>query len=179
MLGVLFADAGVELTIGELAERSNVAQPTVSREVVRLTEHGLTITRMIGRNKLVRPNWSLPWAPELQSILMQTVGVLGRLGEALSSVEGVDAAFVFGSWAARYEGEPGPYPGDVDVVVVGEAPLRSVRRACRDLELDLRVEINPIVIDRAGWDSNAPEPFIAQIREQPLVPISIEVESGT
>ena len=178
-MGVLFTDTGDELTIGELAERSNVAQPTASREVARLTEHGLTITRTIGRNKFVRPNWSLPWAPELRSILMQTVGVLGRLGEALSSMKGVDSAFVFGSWAARYGGEPGPYPSDVDVVVVGEAALRSVRKACRDLEQDLRVEINPIVIDRASWDSNAPEPFIAQIREQPLVPISIEVESGT
>ncbi len=178
-MGVLFTDTGDELTIGELAERSNVAQPTASREVARLTEHGLTITRTIGRNKFVRPNWSLPWAPELRSILMQTVGVLGRLGEALSSMKGVDSAFVFGSWAARYGGEPGPCPSDVDVVVVGEAALRSVRKACRDLEQDLRVEINPIVIDRASWDSNAPEPLIAQIREQPLVPISIEVESGT
>ncbi|WP_423919707.1 winged helix-turn-helix domain-containing protein [Candidatus Poriferisodalis sp.] len=174
ILGVLFAGAEDELSIGELAERADVAQATASREVARLEEHGLVVSRTIGRNRLVRPNWSLPWALELRSILMQTVGVVGRLGEAISGVGGVDSAFVFGSWAARYRGEPGPYPKDVDVVVVGGAELRSIRQACRKVERNLHVEINPIVIDRAIWDSRTPEPFIAQIKEQPLVPILLE-----
>lgn len=128
----------------------------------------------MGRNKLVRPNWDLPWAPELRSILMQTIGVLGRLGEALSDVDGVNDAFFFGSWAARYTGEPGAFPHDVDVVVIGDAALRTVREACRTVEKDLRIEINPIVIDHAQWNSPEPEPFIAQIQEQPLVPIAIK-----
>lgn len=171
LLGVLFAGAGEEITIGELAERASVAQATASREVARLEQHGLVVTRLLGRNRLVSPNWSLPWAPELRSILMQTVGVTGRLGDALRGMEGVHEAFVFGSWAARLEGEPGPFPNDVDVVVIGAASLRIVRQACRKVEQDLRVDINPVVVDRASWDSDAPEPFIAHIKEQPLVQI--------
>lgn len=174
ILGVLFADAGDELSVGELTERAEVAQATVSREVARLEEHGLVLTRTMGRNKLVRPNWDLPWAPELRSILVQTVGVLGRLGEVLSTVRGVEEAFVFGSWAARYEGQPGPPPHDIDVVAVGDAALRTVRRACPEVEQDLRIEINPVVVDRDRWDAEQPEPFIAQIKEQPLVPIRLQ-----
>jgi DNA-binding transcriptional ArsR family regulator len=174
ILGVLFAAAGDEFTIGELAERAEVAQATVSREVARLEEHGLVVTRALGRNKLVRPNWDLPWAGELRSILVQTVGVLGRLGVALSGLQGVDEAFVFGSWAARYQGEPGPPPRDVDVVIVGDAALRTVRRAVRDVEQDLRLEINPIVTGRDRWDAEDRDPFISQIRDQPLVPIRLE-----
>ena len=113
ILGVLFGGAGDELAVGELSVRAGVAQAAASREVARLEQHGLVKTRALGRNRLVRPNWSLPWAPELRSILLQTVGVLGRLGEALSGLEGVDEAFVFGSWAARFEGEPGSYPKGV------------------------------------------------------------------
>ena len=176
ILGVLFADTGEEFTIGELAERADVPQATVSREVARLEAHGLLITRTMGRNKLVHPNWSLSWAPELRSILVQTVGVLGRLGEALSNVSGADIAFGFGSWAARYKGEPGPAPQDIDIIVIGDVSLRTVRAACREVEQDLRIEINPIVTDRLSWDSQEPDPFIAQIREQPLVPISIKDE---
>ncbi|MDE0579032.1 MAG: winged helix-turn-helix domain-containing protein [bacterium] len=176
LLGVLFAGAEEELAIGELAARASIAQATASREVARLEEHGLVVTRAIGRNRLVRPNWRLPWAPELRSILVQTVGVLGRLGEALRGVQGVDCAFVFGSWAARHQGEPGPFPNDVDVVVIGTAPLRAIRRECRMVGLDLRVDITPVVIDRQRWDSPKPEPFIAQLKEQPLVPIPLEVE---
>ncbi|WP_420442988.1 hypothetical protein [Candidatus Poriferisodalis sp.] len=60
--------------------------------------------------------------------------------------------------------------------MIGKAPLRAVRAACRDVEEDLRVEVNPIVIDRDSWDSPSPEAFVAQIREQPLTPIMLEVE---
>lgn len=178
LLGVLFAGAGEELTIGELAERASVAQATASREVARLAQHGLVVTRLLGRNRLVSPNWSLPWAPELRSILMQTVGVVGRLGDALRGMDGVHEAFVFGSWAARLEGEPGPFPNDVDVVVIGAASLRAIRQACRQVDQDLRVDINPVVIDRANWDSDAPEPFLAHIKEQPLVQIPLEAAHG-
>ena len=174
ILGVLFGGTGDELTVGELAVRAEVAQATASREVARLEQHGLVKTRALGRNRLVRPNWSLPWAPELRSILLQTVGVLGSLGEALSGLEGADEAFVFGSWAARFEGGPGPFPNDVDVVVVGDVPLRSVRRKCREVEQHLRVDINPVVIDKGAWSAPEAEPFVAHIREQPLVPISLD-----
>lgn len=174
ILAVLFADGASDVSIGELAERAGVAQATASREVGRLAEHGLVITRPLGRNNLVTANWDLPWAKELRSILVQTVGVLARLGEALSGVDGLEDAFIFGSWARRYKGEPGPPPRDIDVVVVGDAPLRTVRRACRTVEEDLRVDVNPVVVNRKTWDSATPEPFIAQIKSQPLVPIAFE-----
>ncbi|MCZ7525172.1 MAG: MarR family transcriptional regulator [Acidimicrobiia bacterium] len=173
ILAVLFADGATDVSIGELAERAGVAQATASREVARLAEHGLVVTRSLGRNTLVTANWDLPWASELRSILVQTVGVLGRLGDALGGVDGVDEAFVFGSWAARYRGEPGPTPRDIDVLVVGDAALRTVRRACRYVEEDLRVEVNPVVVDRVRWGAKRPEPFVAQIKSQPLVPIRL------
>lgn len=175
ILAVLFADVGQEaLSIGDLAERADVAQATASREVARLAEHGLVITRALGRNTLVSPNWELPWAKDLRSILVQTVGILGRLADALASIPGIGEAFVFGSWAARYAGEPGPPPRDVDVLVVGEAALRSVRRACRVVEGEMHVEVNAVVIGQGRWSATEPEPFVAQLKSQPLVPIPLE-----
>lgn len=174
ILAELFAGSEEELPVGELARRAEVAQATVSREVARLAEHGLVVTRQLGRNTLVKANWSLPWAAELRSILVQTVGILGRLAAALAKVRGVESAFVFGSWAARYAGEPGPSPRDVDVLVVGGADLRSVRRACRPVEEELKVEVNPVVVEPADWSKPDPSPFIAEIRRRPLVPIPID-----
>ncbi len=116
-------------------------------------------------------------SPELRSILLQTVGVLERLGDVLSGLEGADEAFVFGSWAARFETEPGPFPNDVDVVAVGDVPLRSVRRKCREVEQHLRVDVNPVVIDTGAWSAPEAEPFVAHIREQPLVPISLDADA--
>lgn len=171
LLSVLFAGNDTELTIGSLAEQARVSQATASREVARLAEHGLVKTRPLGRNTLVAANWDLPWARELHSILVQTVGVLGRLGDVLRNLDGVEEAFVFGSWAARFRGQAGPAPRDIDVLVIGVASLRDVRRACADVEAELRVEVNPVVVDQATWTGRDPDPFISQVRSGPFVPI--------
>jgi DNA-binding transcriptional ArsR family regulator len=173
ILAVLFAESDDELSIHDLAERADVAQATASREVARLAEHGIVVTRTLGRNTLVRANWSLPWAKDLRSILVQTVGVLGQLDDALRTVAGVDEALIFGSWAARYEGEPGPPPRDIDLLVVGDADLREVRRACHPVQETLRVEINPVVLTNAEWTATTPDPFVAQLKSQPLVPVPV------
>lgn len=172
ILGFLFARSLHEASLGEVSIEAGVPQATVSREIARLESHGLVVSRQVGRTKLVRPNWDLPWAPELRSILMQTVGVLGALGAELQDVHGIEDAFVFGSWAARYTGAVGHQPADIDVVVVGEASLRDVRAACRRVQDNLRVEVNPIVVDRSRWDGED-DPFVAQLKEQPLVPIAV------
>lgn len=173
ILGVLFGEAADDIAIGELAERARVAQPTASREVARLAEHGLVVTRSLGRNTLVSANWDLPWAKELRSILVQTIGVLGRLAGVLQDVEGLDEAYVFGSWAARYAGEPGPPPRDVDVAVIGGPALRSVRQAVRHVERELAVDVNPVIIEPKRWRAKKPDAFVQQLRARPLVPIPL------
>ena len=85
------------------------------------------------------------------------VGVLGQLSEALADVVGIEEAFVFGSWAARYVGEVGPPPRDVDVVVVGDVPLPDVRDACAAVEAESHVEVNPVVVPADGWSSPSPD----------------------
>ena len=125
LLGILFGGPDTELAIGELAKLADVAQATASREVARLAAHGIVEVRALGRNTLVAPNWDLPWAQELRSILVQTIGVLGRVRDALAGLAGVEEAFIFGSWAARYRGEPGPAPRDIDLLVVGDVAVRD------------------------------------------------------
>ena len=73
------------------------------------------------------------------------------LGHALGAVEGIDEAWVFGSWADRYIGHPGPPPADIDVAVVGTASLNAVRAACRALEPRIGLEVNPVVLSRRQW----------------------------
>ena len=163
------------MSIGDLAEEADVAQATASREVARLEEHGLVVSQLVGRSKFVRPNWDLPWAPELRSILMQTVGVLGRLADVFRDERGIDHALIFGSWAARYHGQEGPFPRDIDVLVVGEASLRAVRQLCKKVQEDLRIEVNPVVVDRDSWEAADPDPFIAQLKDQPLVEVPLGV----
>ena len=173
IVAMLFTGTDRPLTIAEIANVADVTPVTASREVSRLAGHGLVVTETQGRNVLVSANWALPWAHELQSILIQTGGVLGQLTTAFSQLEHVDAAYLCGSWAARYRGESGPAPRDIDVLVIGTIALRTVHNACKPVEAELRIELNPVVVTADRWNAKKPEPFIAQLRERPLVQVPL------
>jgi DNA-binding transcriptional ArsR family regulator len=174
LLGVLFAPDAQPMSVAALADRAVVAPSTASRELRRLLEHGIAIDRHVGRTRLVSANRSLPWAPDLQAMLAKTIGVPSALSHGLAGIEGVEEAWIYGSWAARYEGEPGPAPADIDVLIVGTAPLRRLRAALRSVEANVGVEVNPVVIGRDQWE-RADDGFVANVREGPLVRVPLLV----
>ena len=172
LLGVLFAPEAEPMSIRELADRAGVAQSTASREVARLAEHGIVADRHVGRTRLVSANRALPWAADLQAMLSKTIGVPAMLAAALGELGDVEEAWIYGSWAARYIGEQGPTPADIDVVVVGAVPLPAVRAAFRAVEAQVGLDVNPVVIDRRQWDQRD-DGFVASIRERPLVAVPL------
>jgi hypothetical protein len=43
------------------------------------------------------------------------------IGQQLAEVDGLPEAVLYGSWAARFQGEPGELPNDIDVLIAGTA----------------------------------------------------------
>lgn len=118
LLGELAADAGDGLSITDLADRTGAHYSSVHREVERLLELGVVTERRVGRSRLVRLADDAPWLRPLRQLLMMTYGPLPILRDALAGHPYVVHAEVFGSWARRFAGEPGPAPRDVDLLVV-------------------------------------------------------------
>jgi DNA-binding transcriptional ArsR family regulator len=129
LLGELFVYAGEARSISELAGATGIPQATVSREVARLEEAGLLKSVQRGRLRLVEADDQLPYYNELRALLVKTMGPAALLKHELSGVPGIEEAFVYGSWAARYHGERGPAPRDIDVVVIGEPDLDALYAA--------------------------------------------------
>lgn len=73
----------------------------------------------------------MPYYHELRALLVKTIGPAAVLAHELSGVAGIETAFIFGSWAARYHGERGPAPHDIDLMVIGEPDLDTLYAACR------------------------------------------------
>jgi predicted nucleotidyltransferase len=145
----------------------------VSREVSRLEEHGLLLSRRLGNTRLVRANWNLPWAGELRSILAQTVGILAALARELAQIDGITEGYVYGSWAARYSGEPGPFPRDIDVLIVGDPNRTDLMRASRAVERHLHVDVNTVVVDPDTWATPETDSFYEQVKHGPLAVIPV------
>jgi len=168
LLGYLFVHAGSAFSIAELERRTGIPQQTISREVDRLAKAGLISVRTAGRMKLVEAAAGSPYFPELRALLLKVAGPAVVLRDLLDRVAGVQEAYVFGSWALRYEGELGPPPADVDVLVVGDADPDAVEAACVEAGRRLGLEVNPVVLSQGEWRRSR-SGFISQLRQDPIV----------
>jgi predicted nucleotidyltransferase len=119
----------------------------------------------------VEANDQLSYYPELRGLLLKTIGPAPVLARELARLEAVDEAFIFGSWAARYHGEPGPAPHDIDLIVIGEPNLDALYAACRRAEAAIRVDVNPVVRSRAEWRRRG-SGFLPDVRNGPLVRVA-------
>ena len=122
VLTVLLLNPDPELTQTELARRLGASLSSVIDEVRRLAQAGLLSSRTLGRARLVRAG-SGPLVEALAEVMLRAFGPLQiiaeEFGAAAAELDAVVAELaLFGSWAARYRGEPGPEPADLDVLVV-------------------------------------------------------------
>jgi hypothetical protein len=93
---------------------------------------------------------------------------------------GVEAAFIYGSWAARYRGEPGPIPADVDVLVVGSADPDELDGIAVDAQGRLGRSVNIRRVRSATWNDPDPsDPFLASVRARPIVPLPPRRDSSS
>jgi len=172
LLALLYLHPEAEYSLTEAASAIGANLPSVHYEVSKLAEGGLIVTRKRGNLRLIRAvNDSLLSRP-LTDLLAVTYGPLPVLTDLIAGVEGVAEAYIYGSWAARYHGEPGLVPADVDVLVVGTADLDDLDEVAEKAQQTLRRPVNVRRIRPETWSASDPtDPFIRSVKSRPLVAI--------
>jgi predicted nucleotidyltransferase len=122
--------------------------------------------------RVVRPNEGNPYLADLRSLVLKAYGPAAVIGELLAPLADVEAAYVFGSWAARLAGEAGPPPGDVDLLVVGSPDPAALDAVVKEAEATLAREVQATVVSPSEWDS-AQSPLLRTLKERPLVPLAL------
>jgi DNA-binding transcriptional ArsR family regulator len=173
MLAWLFLHPEQEFSLTELAGRFGVSRPTVMREADRFASAGLVADRRQGNLRFVRARTDNVVAGPLAELLAVTYGPTAVLGEILASVPGVDEAWVYGSWAARYRGQGGDVPRDVDVLVVGDADDDDLCEAARAAERALGREVSIRRVSAQAWRESSSDPFLASVRSRPMVRLGL------
>jgi predicted nucleotidyltransferase len=80
---------------------------------------------------------------------------------------------IFGSWAARYHGEAGPIPDDIDVLVVGDGIDRSaVYTAAERAEARLGISVNPVLRPDGSWAEPDDDALMVEIQSRPYVDVT-------
>ncbi len=168
LLAALLIDRS-ELSISDLADRVGLAYATAHGELSRLLAAGILRERQIGRSRLLSGNPDSPLVPPLREILLVVSGPVALLSEVLGSIDGVERAFIFGSFAARARGLEGAAPNDIDLMVVGTPNAAAVYDACRSVEASVGRPINPTILTSAEFEEQSG--FLTSVRSNPILPI--------
>ena len=154
ILALLLGDPDLELSLTEISARTGAPHPSVYREIQRAEQAGLVISRKIGNTRLVRANTASPYYAGLAEVLTRAFGVPAVLAGALRDVDGITAAYIYGSWAARHEGQAGQRPvGDIDVLVLGDPDRDQLYAALSTAEQRLARPVQATIRNRAWLES--------------------------
>jgi len=172
ILALLLGDPDLELSLTEISQRTGAPHPSVHREVQRAEQVGLVTTRKIGNTRLVRANTASPYYAGLADVLTRAFGVPAILADVLRRVPGVDEAYIYGSWAARHEGQSGQRPvGDIDVLVLGDPDRDQLYEALSAAEERLGRPVQATVRD-AGWLRSGLGSFHQSVTSRPMLKLT-------
>lgn len=154
-----------EYGLTELARRLGVPLTTLHREAQRLVDAGILRARTMGRSKLLRANPAHRATVPLTQLLELTFGPQTVIAEEFANLP-VERIVIFGSWAQRYHGTPGPPPHDVDVLLVGTPGRADVYDAADRAQDRLGLQVNPVLRSPLQWDEGN-DALVQQIKNSP------------
>lgn len=175
LLAEVFVDPEQEHTITHLASRAKTSVPTAIREVDRAELAHLVTSRRIGNSRLIRANPHNPLFQPFRQIILATYGPPAVLTEELGGIAGIYHLYLFGSWAARYLGERGQAPNDIDVLVIGSPDQGEVYDAAERAERRIGLPVQATIRACQQWEE-ANDPFVAEVRSRPLVSLLEEAD---
>ena len=155
------------VTISDLSRSLRIPLTTAQLEVARLVDAGIFTSRQVGRSRLIQASAESRLVPALTELVALSFGPGVVVGEEFAGIHGAVAVVVFGSWAARLEGERGGEPGDVDVLVLGDDVVRrAAYEAAQRAEARIGYPVNPVVRGTESW-ARAGDPLVEQIMASP------------
>jgi predicted nucleotidyltransferase len=178
LLALTLADPSRQWTIDELSARTAQPYQTVATEVRRLQEAELLSVTTVGRTKLLTADPTNPYLGPLTRLAIMAFGPPLVIGEEFAEVADIEAIHIYGSWAARYDGEPGPPPNDIDVLVIGRADRDDLYDAAQRAQQRLGREVNVTQRTRKQWET-ATDGFTEQVRNSPMIEVPYPAIRGS
>lgn len=173
ILALLLGDPSLELNLTEISDRTGTPHPSVHREIKRAEAAGLVTSRRVGQTRLVRANTESPYYAGLADILTKAFGVPAVVADVLRGIDGIEEAYIYGSWAARHAGEAGQRAvGDIDVLVLGTPVRDELYEALHRAEERLGREVQATVRD-PQWIEEGSGSFHGTVTSRPMLRLEL------
>jgi predicted nucleotidyltransferase len=161
LLTYWYANRSARVYVRELARTLHVDSTNLSRELARLEREGLLRSEIEGRQRYYKVNSRYPHLKAVFSLLRDTVGLVPTLRSSLQSVDGIERAYLHGSFA-KNEADA---ESDIDLLIVGGPDGASLAAAVSGLEKTLNREVTYTVLkaEELNQRLSANDPFLIDV----------------
>lgn len=140
VLGYYFLNPQAKHYINELADLLQVDPGNLYRKLKELEREGVLISEKSGNQKYYFLNKKYPLLRELKKTYEAKFGIENLLKNKLSSLKGLQEAYVFGSFAANKLQQE----SDIDVLLIGTHSSIAAKKLIVPLQNTIKREINII-----------------------------------
>jgi hypothetical protein len=125
LLSYYFTNPTSRHHLRDLAERLSIDPSNLSKELGRLEREGLFRSEVSGRQKYFTLNRKYPLFDEVRGIVQKTIGAVPLLAQSLQKIEGIEEAYLYGSFARDQQDAL----SDIDVLVIGRPKSTALAEA--------------------------------------------------
>jgi len=167
ILALLFVRVNDVFYLNEIIRLTGLGSSSVQRELKRLEDSGLIISKRIGNMRSFQANKVSPIYPELHSLIQKSFGLTGVVRHALASlIPDLHLAFIYGSIAKGVE----TADSDIDLMLISDHLVYgAILSALAPAEQNLGRKINPTPYTLMEFKKRYHEQqhFLMRVLEQP------------
>lgn len=160
-----FRRPGTRAHVRDMARRVGASPAAVGTELAALERLSILQSESIGRSRVYSINDKSSVLSEVRGLVQKTLGIEAQLAEALDGLEGVDSAYIFGSYASSAERPR----SDIDLLVIGKPDPVTLSERLAPIERTLGRDVNVIARTEAQVHSRRNEPFWRRVLSGPMV----------
>jgi predicted nucleotidyltransferase len=148
ILNLLFLNENERFYVNELAKNIDEDPSNVYKKLIELKKQNIISDEFSGKERFFFLNKNYPLLKEYKSIVLKGVGFEKNLKEGLEKIEGVDSAYIFGSYARNNLSEE----SDIDILVVGNFNAVELLEIISKIQKMSGREINVVDFSKKEFD---------------------------
>jgi predicted nucleotidyltransferase len=157
VLGVILFNDG--LHIREIARRAQISNFEARREILIMQKVGLITLEKRGNQILTTINKNCPFFEEIKMLYLNTKVYFARIKQALTKIEKIEFAFVYGSMARADETQK----SDLDLMIIGEPVESKLAKMIFEIQKTTNREINYSLWTKEQIKKNINGSFLSEI----------------
>ncbi len=144
---ILFGGDLPSIHLRDIQRRSGLSIGTIQKEMSHLKKMDLIVAERDGNRLYYKANSDHPLYLDICGLVKKTSGIATKLQAALQTLDGIECAIIFGSYAKGDEKSH----SDIDLIVIGNLGLRTLVGKLKPLSDEVEREINPHIYSTKSW----------------------------